>query len=46
LLPLLEVLDGFEHALQVADMSPSIAEGMQMIYRKLLALLEEEGITL
>jgi molecular chaperone GrpE len=45
LLPLLEVLDGFEQALQVADTSPSVAEGMQMIYRKLLALLEKEGIT-
>jgi molecular chaperone GrpE len=46
LLPLLEVLDGFDHALQRIGNTPSsISEGMQVIHRKLLALLEREGIT-
>ena len=46
LLPLLEVLDGFDHALQRIGNTPSsISEGMQVIHRKLLALLEKEGIT-
>src|SRR5262245_26342177 len=45
LLPLLDVLDGFEHALQIADTSPPVVKGMQIIYRQLLTLLEKEGIT-
>jgi molecular chaperone GrpE len=46
LLPLLEVLDGFDQALQRIGNTPSsISEGMQVIHRKLLALLEKEGIT-
>jgi len=45
LLPLLDVLDGFEHALQIADTSAPVVEGMQIIYRQLQTLLEKEGIT-
>ena len=46
LFQLLEVLDGFDRALQqTGDASSSLSEGMQMIHRKLLALLEKQGVT-
>lgn len=46
ILPLLEVLDGFDRALQhVGDTPSPVSEGLQAIHRKLLGLLEAQGIT-
>jgi molecular chaperone GrpE len=45
-LSLLELLDGFELALQnVGDAPPSWTEGVKTIYRKLQNLVERQGIT-
>jgi molecular chaperone GrpE len=46
MLQLLEVLDGFDRALQhVGDAPSSVSEGLQLLHRKLLGLLEAQGIT-
>jgi len=46
ILQLLEVLDGFDRALQHVDDAPSsVSEGLQLLHRKLLGLLEAQGIT-
>jgi molecular chaperone GrpE len=45
ILSLLEVLDGLERALQhLEKASPSLAEGVRAIHRKLLSLLEAHGV--
>jgi molecular chaperone GrpE len=44
--PLLEVLDGFERALQHVDDAPTtMIEGLLALQRQLLRLLEAQGIT-
>jgi molecular chaperone GrpE len=46
ILSLLEVLDGFDQALKHIDDTPSsMAAGLQAIHRKLLGLLEAQGVT-
>jgi molecular chaperone GrpE len=46
ILSLLEVLDGFDRAIQARDGgSSSVAEGLQAIHRNLLRLLEAQGVT-
>ena len=46
ILPLLEVLDGFDRALHQMSKAPSsVYEGMQAIHRNLLSLLEAQGVT-
>jgi molecular chaperone GrpE len=46
ILSLLELLDGFERALQhVGDAPSSWTEGVKTIYRKLVNLLERQGVT-
>ena len=46
MLQLLEVLDGFDSALQhVGDAPSSVSEGLQLLHRKLLGMLEAQGIT-
>jgi molecular chaperone GrpE len=46
ILPLLEVLDGFDRALgHIGDAPSGISEGLQAIHRKLLSLLEAQGVT-
>lgn len=46
ILPLLEVLDGFDRALAHISAAPSsMSEGLQAIHRKLLGLLEAQGVT-
>jgi molecular chaperone GrpE len=46
ILSLLEVLDSFEAALQHAGAEPSsMVAGVQAIYRKLLGVLEAQGVT-
>jgi molecular chaperone GrpE len=46
ILRLLEVIDSFDRALQHIDAEPSsMSEGLQAIHRKLLGLLEAEGVT-
>jgi molecular chaperone GrpE len=46
MLPLLEVLDGFDRALSHMNEAPSgLAVGLQALHRKLLGLLEAQGIT-
>src|SRR5881409_2001821 len=46
ILSLLEVLDGFDRAIQARDGgSSSVAEGLQAIHRNLLRLLETQGVT-
>jgi molecular chaperone GrpE len=46
ILQLLEVLDGFDRALQHVDDAPSsVSEGLQLLHRKLLGLLEAQGVT-
>jgi len=43
---LLEVLDGFDRALAHIDAEPSsVSEGLRAIHRKLLGLLEAQGVT-
>jgi molecular chaperone GrpE len=45
-LPLLDILDGFDRALShIGDQSSSVAQGLQALHRKLLALLEAQGVT-
>jgi molecular chaperone GrpE len=45
ILALLQVLDGFELALQHAEDAPSsLAEGIKAIYRRLLSLLEQQKV--
>lgn len=45
MLALLEVLDGFDRAFQHAGENPSsLWEGLQAIHRKLLAILQAQGI--
>jgi molecular chaperone GrpE len=45
-LSLLEIVDSFELALQhIEEVPSSLAEGLKAIYRKLLSLLERQGIT-
>jgi molecular chaperone GrpE len=46
ILPLLDVLDGFDRALAHATQVPAgIHEGFQAIYRNLLDLLQAQGVT-
>jgi molecular chaperone GrpE len=46
ILSLLEVLDGFDRALQHTANSPSsVSEGVRALQRKLLSLLEAQGVT-
>src|SRR5438552_4883848 len=46
ILSLLEVLDSFDRAFQHAKAAPGpMLEGMQAIHRKLLALIEAQGVT-
>jgi molecular chaperone GrpE len=46
LLPLLEVVDGFDRALPyLLTASPSVAEGVQAIHRRLQNLLEAQDVT-
>lgn len=46
ILSLLEVMDGFDLALQhLGDSPSSVSEGLQLLHRKLLGLLEAEGVT-
>jgi len=46
ILSLLDVVDGFDRALQhLDDASPSLSEGLRALHRKLLGLLEAQGIT-
>lgn len=44
LLRLLEVLDNFERAVKSGERGKAFAEGVEMIYRQLLKVLEEEGL--
>ncbi|MEM0358408.1 MAG: nucleotide exchange factor GrpE [Candidatus Hadarchaeales archaeon] len=43
-LRLLEVLDNFERALKNKEEGKAFAEGVEMIYKQLLKVLEEEGL--
>jgi molecular chaperone GrpE len=46
LVSLLEVLDGFDRAvMQICNEPSSVSEGLQAIHRKLLNLLEAQGVT-
>jgi molecular chaperone GrpE len=46
ILALLEVLDGFDRAVQQASEAPSsMSVGVQVLHRKLLGLLEVQGVT-
>jgi molecular chaperone GrpE len=46
ILPLLEVLDGFERALGHVGAAPaSVAQGVQALHRNLLSVLERQGVT-
>ena len=46
ILQLLEVLDGFDRALQhMGDAPSSVSEGLQLLQRKLLHVLEAQGVT-
>jgi molecular chaperone GrpE len=46
ILGLLEVLDGFDRALKhVDEASSSMSEGVRALHRKLLSLLEAQGVT-
>jgi molecular chaperone GrpE len=43
---LLEVIDSFDRALDhMTDAPSSVSEGMQAIYRKMMGLLEAQGVT-
>lgn len=45
ILALLEILDGFELALQHAEDAPSsLSEGIKAVYRRLLTLLEQQKV--
>ncbi len=44
--PLLEVLDGFDRALNhMGDAPSSVSQGLQALHRKLLGVLEAQGVT-
>jgi len=44
--PLLEVVDGFDRALNhMGDAPPSISQGLRALYRQLMSLLEAQGVT-
>jgi len=44
--PLLEVVDGFDRALNHIDDAPSaISQGVRALYRQLLGVLEAQGVT-
>ena len=45
ILSMIEALDGFDRALQIGDSNPSVLEGLQAIHRRLLAVLEAQGVT-
>jgi molecular chaperone GrpE len=46
ILQLLEVLDGFDRALlHVGNAPASVSEGLQLLQRKLLSVLEAQGVT-
>lgn len=46
ILSLLEVLDGFDRALKhVGDAPKSVSTGVEALHRKLLSLLEAQGVT-
>jgi molecular chaperone GrpE len=46
ILPLLDVVDNFERALQHMDGTPpSVVRGLKAIYRQLVAILEAQGIS-
>ena len=46
ILALLDVLDGYDRALQHMDDAPaSIAEGLEALHRKFLGLLQAQGVT-
>lgn len=46
ILPLLDVLDGLDRALSHIENQPSsVAQGLQALHRKLLAVLEAQGVT-
>jgi molecular chaperone GrpE len=46
ILALLDVLDGYDRALQhMDDAPPSIAEGVEALHRKFLGLLQAQGVT-
>ena len=46
MLQLLEVLDGFDRALRHVGNAPSsVSEGLQLLQRKLLSVLEAQGVT-
>ena len=46
ILPLLDVLDGFDRALtHIGDQPSSVAQGLQALHRKLLSVLEAQGVT-
>jgi molecular chaperone GrpE len=46
ILALLDVLDGYDRALQhMDDAPPSISEGLEALHRKFLALLQTQGVT-
>lgn len=43
--PLLAVIDNFERALDSAEESDAFVQGIEMIYKQLLSVLEEQGVT-
>jgi molecular chaperone GrpE len=46
ILSLLDVLDGFDRALQhMSDAASSISEGVEALHRKFLSLLQAQGVT-
>jgi molecular chaperone GrpE len=46
ILSLLEVIDGFDRALQhISDAPASVVEGVEALQRKLLGVLQAEGVT-
>jgi molecular chaperone GrpE len=46
MLPLLDVVDGFDRALShIGDEPSPVTQGLQALHRKLLALLEAQGVT-
>ncbi len=46
ILPLLDVLDGFDRALEhMSDAPSSVVQGFQALHRKLLGLLAAQGVT-
>jgi molecular chaperone GrpE len=46
ILPLLDVVDGFDRALShIGDQPSSVVQGLQALHRKMLAVLEAQGVT-